>query len=347
MVDAIRVADVTPNSHSNDANQDSEPSIAVNPMNPDEIIITAFTPADPGESGGPVFWSIDGGVTWYLNFDVPGGASRDQSIAFATGSNALYGATLRGDEPTPTLGVFRTATPTAPGALIPLDKRTNIDQPWVEARTVATGPDAGKDRLYIGYNNDAASDSGGKSATVDVCLDAAAAKPTFHQVVLESRSVGAGLLDGYAIRPAAHDDGTVYVVYQRWTAGSFGANITTDIIVARDDDWGGGPSPFSALSDSSDNKPGRRVAKDVVIDDGGVLGQERLNNDLTIAVDPTDSNVVYIAWADNVDAEYTIRVRRSINRGVDWSGDLLTVPNATMACLGINTAGTVGLMYQQ
>ena len=61
---------------------------------------------------------------------------------------------------------------------------------------------------------------------------------------------------------------------------------------------------------------------------------------------PTDSDVVYVAWADNADRRYTIRVRRSLNRGVDWSGDLLTVPNATMAALAINTAGEVALMCQ-
>jgi len=77
------------------------------------------------------------------------------------------------------------------------------------------------------------------------------------------------------------------------------------------------------------------------------MGQERLNNDLAIAVDPSNSDIVYVAWADNSEKSYTLRVRRSTNRGVDWSGDLLTVPNATMAGLAINSVGRVGLMYQR
>jgi hypothetical protein len=346
MVDVVRVVNVIPNSHSNETNQDSEPSIAVGSGDPSNVVITAFTPVDVGSTGGPTFWSNDGGQTWNLNFDIPGGASRDQTVAYAAGGSELYGATLRGDAPgTTTLAVFRTPDPTVTGVLTALDKRTNIDQPWIEARIVGSGNDVGKDRVYLGYNNDGASDR--KSATVDTCLDARAANPAFTPVVLETRSVGSGLLDGYAIRPVSHADGTIYVAYERWTAGSFGSNITTDIIVARDDDWASGGSPFTALTDPSDNKPGRKVATGVVINDGGVIGQERLNNDLAIAVDPTNSNVVYIAWADNAGANYTIRVRRSLNRGVDWSGDLLTVDNATMACLSINTAGVVGLMYQQ
>ena len=85
----------------------------------------------------------------------------------------------------------------------------------------------------------------------------------------------------------------------------------------------------------------------MVINDGGFLGQERLNNDLAMAVDPGNSDIVYVAWADNAGPNYTLRVRRSLNRGVDWSGDLLTVDNATMTSMAINGVGQVGLMYQQ
>ena len=344
-MDAIRVVNVIPNSHSNETNQDSEPSIAVNPNNPAEIVVTAFTPPDSGLSDGPIYYSQDGGETWHLNFDVPGGGPGDQTVAFATTSNELYGAILRGDI-SKQLNAVRTANPAAASELPTFDKRSDIDQPWVEARTVVGGPDNGKDRLFLAYNNDGAA-LGTASASVDVCLDAQAASPAFTQVTLDPRSVGTGLLDGYAIRPVAHSDGTVYVAYEGWRSGTFGSNITTDIVVARDDNWGQGSPAFSDLKDPGDKKAGRLVQTGVVIDDGGILGQERLNNDLAIAVDPTNSDVVYLAWADNAGANYTLRVRRSLNRGVDWSGDLLTVDNATMACLAINGAGVAGLMYQQ
>jgi hypothetical protein len=45
---------------------------------------------------------------------------------------------------------------------------------------------------------------------------------------------------------------------------------------------------------------------------------------------------------------YTVHVRRSINRGVNWSAsDLLTVTNATNVALAIGASGTVGALYQQ
>ena len=93
----VKVVNAIPNDHSNEQNQDSEPSIAVNPNNPSEIVLTAFTPPDNGVTGGPLYYSSDGGTTWFFYFDVPGGEPNDQSIGFAGLSNELYTAVLRGD----------------------------------------------------------------------------------------------------------------------------------------------------------------------------------------------------------------------------------------------------------
>jgi hypothetical protein len=56
-----------------------------------------------------------------------------------------------------------------------------------------------------------------------------------------------------------------------------------------------------------------------------------------------------VAWGDNGGASsQTIHVRRSVNRGVDWSAtDLLTVTNALNPRIAINTFGTVGVLYQR
>src|SRR5262249_30215638 len=44
---------------------------------------------------------------------------------------------------------------------------------------------------------------------------------------------------------------------------------------------------------------------------------------------------------------YTLRVRRSLDRGNTWSADLLTISKADLACLAINSDGRVGFMYQR
>ena len=343
-MDVIQVVNIIPGSHSNETFQNSEPSIAVNPLNPAQMAVTAFTPPDLGTTSGPLYYSTDGGATWSIYFNLVGGQPHDQSIAYATSSNELFGAFMRGD--IGDLSVFRTTDPSTAGTLPTFDPRTGIDQPWAESKTVPGGSDKGKIRLYIGYNLSTVA-AATASACVDVCLDALAGSPTFTRVKLDPRPIGAGLQNGYAIRPVCHSDGTVYVAYEGWRSGSYGGDITTDIVVARDDNWGQGSPPFSDLQDAGDHKNGRIVEGGVVIDDGGILGQERLNNDLAIAVDPTNSDIVYVVWADNAGPNYTLRARRSLNRGEGWSGDLLAVDNATMASIIINDAGRVGLLYQQ
>jgi hypothetical protein len=331
----FRIVNAIPNDHSNETNFDAEPSIAVNPANPHEMTITAFTPTEGGNPNGPLFYSSDGGENWSLKFDIPGGMPLDQSPCFAKTSNELYLGALRGNNQD--LNVLRSADASS-GTVSIAESRPPVDQPWVEATSVTGGPDNGKDRLYVGYNGD-----GSHSATVDVCLDALAASPVFNPVQLDPRNPSPN--DGYEIRPAIHSDGTVYIAYQ--SRSSFvGNNSVADIVVARDDNWGSGGSPFSALTDPGDGKAGKLVATGVPINEGN-LGGVRLNNDLNIAVDPTNSGTVYIVWCDNAGPNYTLRVRRSLNRGVDWSGDLISADNATLATMIINSRGTVGLLYQQ
>jgi hypothetical protein len=92
---------------------------------------------------------------------------------------------------------------------------------------------------------------------------------------------------------------------------------------------------------------GRIVAKNVNFTWNGTLGQERLGGDLAIAVDPNNSSIVYIAFCDVQSGSYTIHIRRSQDRGVNWTPDLKTVSNAKNPVLAINSRGAVGLAYQQ
>src|SRR5215813_12550528 len=52
-----------------DTFNDGEPSIAVNPLNPNEIVITAFSGS--WGANAPVWHSMDGGNTWTKRFTVP------------------------------------------------------------------------------------------------------------------------------------------------------------------------------------------------------------------------------------------------------------------------------------
>ena len=72
-----------------------------------------------------------------------------------------------------------------------------------------------------------------------------------------------------------------------------------------------------------------------------------MGGDPAIAVDPRDSKIVFVAWADQTNDQYTLHVRRSSDSGATWSNDLRTIPNAKNPGLALNSNGKVGFLYQQ
>jgi hypothetical protein len=352
----VTIVNIVPRSSSGETHQDSEPNASVNPANPVQVVATAFTPDPLGGPNAPIYVSSDGGNSWYLNPIVPGGNSitgtNDITLSFSTGTSYLYVGDLRGDNVK--LNVLR-GTPTA---MEPWESLPQRDQPWVQAATVSGGPSAGKDRLYVGYNDFSAYPAPGPTATIGVSLDAAAGALVFlPPIKLDPRPA---VLDGPQVRPVIHSDGTIYAAYYGWRAstGVFGSNTlvitAADVVVVRDDNWGSGAAPFTALGDPGDHLPGLRVVQGASFPFhisgfmfGYDPGQNRRMGNLTMAVDPRASATVYLAYADVQPAGYTVHVRRSTTKGVTWSADLLAVTNATNPALAISSDGTVGLLYQQ
>ena len=354
-----QVVNMIPNSLSGESNQDSEPNIAVNPANPDQIASSAFTPnpGGPTTTTAPIFVSSDGGATWVLNNIVPSQEStHDITLRFATLTNNLYAGILRaGAMVDGTRDILRTNNYIGSGIMTQLVTQDHMDQPYVEAASVVLRPSgAAVDRVYVG-NEDRArfgpalgGTGTGQTAVVDLSQDATTAPPSgFTQVLIEQRATQR---NGPPVRPAVHPDGTVYVLTYRRTA--FNNPIATvDVIVSRDDQWGASAQPFQALIDHGDNMAGVRVVtqRSLPFDPStGQLGQERLvGSNLSIAIDPRDSRVVFIAWADRVATnDYTLHVRRSADGGATWSEDLRTVTNATNPALAVNSVGKVAFLYQ-
>jgi hypothetical protein len=80
----------------------------------------------------------------------------------------------------------------------------------------------------------------------------------------------------------------------------------------------------------------------------GFLGLQRTGGDVSIAVDPKNSDIVYAAYNDDQPNNvYALHVLRSTDRGRTWSAELKRVNNALNPALAINTDGTLGLLYQQ
>jgi hypothetical protein len=344
MAPGILVVNMIPRSRSGETNQDSEPNLAVNPANPQQIVGSAFTPDPGGGPNAPIYFSTDGGNTWKLNSIIPGNGqfgTGDITVRFTT-SNTLYAGILRGDVSL-RMNILRTANFTSPTPMTVLVSRDNVDQPYIQAARVLVGT-AQKDVVFNGDNDFGA--TGGKTATIDHTTDGQAGSPAFKKTRIDSRTPFG--VDAPSIRPTVHPNGTVYGAYLHRLDAS-GSVRHYDVVVVRDDKFGTSTSPFTALKDPGDNLPGRRIVTNRLVPwlTPG-LGQERTGSSLSIAVDPTDSKVVYVAWADRVGTDdYTLHVRVSRDGGANWSNDLLTITNATNPALAVNSAGKIGFLYQQ
>jgi hypothetical protein len=227
-----------------------------------------------------------------------------------------------------------------------VDRRgKGVDQPYIAAATFAAGAGKKKDRVYVG-DNDFNADKG-RTATIDQTLNGADAKPAFTTTRIESRPPSSQ--DGPPIRPAIHSDGTVYGVFHSWRSfNNSSGEGTADVVVVRDDKGGASPNPFTDLIDPSDHKSGIRVVRGAKFNFNGVLGLQRTGGDVGIAIDPKNSDIVYVAYNDDQpDGSYALHILRSTDRGQTWSPELKRVNNALNPAMAINTDGKLGLLYQQ
>ena len=269
------VVNMVPETSSNESNQDSEPNLAVNPTNPLQMAGSAFTPNPPLVPPGtsPIYLSADGGLTWTLSSIVPG-SNHDITLRFGGTSNTLYVSWIDLRGVFAHTNILRVTPFPTPSSLTVLQSISRpcffffckvIDQPYVEATTVLAGPSTGNERVYIGENDLAKAGSNGgngDTASLNQSLDAATAAPPggFN---LPSQYVDARQpcnQDAPSVRSAMHSSGVVYVAFIH--DSQCPSPLTADIMVARDDSWGAGATPYSDLT-GADGKPGMAVATGV------------------------------------------------------------------------------------
>jgi len=338
----ITIVNMIQPSLSGETSHDTEPNIAVNPANVQQIGGTAFSPDPMGGSQGSVYRSTDEGSTW----DEPdffATQTVDQTLRFAGDSNILYASYL---DPSPvSLHVVKktdiTVTGLAPQIYTQLGSypTTYFDQPYIQAYSVMGGSGVSADRVYVGGNHHGLSRI---PAAIIQSLDAGAASPVFNEYQIEARTVNR---NGPQVRIAAHPDGRIYAVFYSET-GSAGGSTIANVTIVRDDNWGSGATPYTDLKDS-DTVAGKRIATGIQYTWFYLVGNQRTVGDLSIAVDPRDSSTVYVAWAELLSGVYTIHLVRSTDHGATWPSELLTVTNATHPCLAVTSHGKIGYLYQQ
>jgi hypothetical protein len=333
------IVNMTPASSHSETALDGEPFLAVNPNDPDIMFATAFTPNSGGvfTKTAPIYYTIDAGRTWEHR-SILDSEYRTRDVTVATGKvpKKLFAALLRFPNYDFRLSVQRWDSPT--GVLATeLMTKTWVDQPYIH-----TTNDEENDVLLIGYNNVKASAT--KTASIDVSKDGGA---SFSTTIIEHRETPGR--DGAPVRVSAAPDGTVYAAFQGWRQKDTKGHVTSDIVVVRDDSHGA--SQFKDLDDPLDKLTGRVVLSTPILVNSEVsnLGCERVGSALSIAADPTNSDIVYLAWGDqsNEASVQTLRVRRSADRGKSWSSDLVNIPDATNPALAVSETGVVAFAYQR
>ena len=334
----IAIVDIIPQANSAETGQNSEPSLAIDPLDPSKIVAGAFSPVST-----PFFLSTDGGATWsgYGGLD-----TFDKSLAWAADGSAALTATLTSNSDislytgTTASGNFGSPIFTYDG----VNNTNNIDQPWIR-----TGP---PNNVYVAYNDLGVTN--GETASLLVSTDGGS---TFTPVTLDRvgspPSVGQ---DAPSVRLAV-DGSTVYAAFTRWTSFNGTDSAGNDyygaqVIVVRSDT--GATDGFNKLGNNGD---GISVSADPITsvfsnrnNSSITLGQERTGGDLAIAVDPNNSQHVTIAY-DNAGAigsgQLQLTVAESTDGGATWSTKFVTsaATRSAQPALAISGNGTIGLLY--
>jgi hypothetical protein len=157
----------------------NEPSVAVNPLNPNEIVVSSFSyGTNTTGSGANIFYSTNGGVNWTSQFTVPApsaGVGIPEDWNFQYDSSGVLHAVVLGGCNACNIYQGSTTNPTSLAAwtwtgggtrINPAATANNVDQPWLAVQ-------GGK--VFVGYDDFtsgtavrlAASVNNGASFTID------------------------------------------------------------------------------------------------------------------------------------------------------------------------------------
>jgi Bacterial Ig-like domain (group 3)/BNR/Asp-box repeat len=331
----------------------NEPSIAVNPANPDQIAITRF--ASTWNGNADVLYSTDGGITWTEQTSIPpppgvagtSGGPFDQTIDYGR-NGTLYGTFLTC---TPATGGGCSATSVVTGSTTDPTKasswswngnpaqltsgtRTNVDQPWLLVNRDPTT--ASQDNVYVAYDDFGA----GPDARVAVSYGAIPVNITADN----KAGTASPLATNPGLRLATDPrNGTVYSLYEQSSGSSQPKSVTYKLNRSTDGgaNWtlNGDTDGLTVDTVDSDQAPGFKF--------GGV--NALLGGVDHAAVDPVNGDV-YVAYGQDVSGGNQIKIRRLTDNGsgglnVGAAADVSSSTDAALPSVAVLSDGTVGVLY--
>jgi Bacterial Ig-like domain (group 3) len=330
----------------------SEPSIAVNPANPNQIAITRFGASWNGNAD--MLFSTNGGITWTNQASIPvppgvagtAGCPCDQTIDFGL-DGVLYGTFLTctpggGGCSATTVVSGSTTNPASAAswqwngnpAQLTSGTRTNVDQPWLLTNRDPTN--AGQTDVYVAYDDF----GGGPDARVAGSFGVNPLNFTVDQIA----GTESPLSTNPGLRLAADpNNGTMYALYETSTGSSQPKSVTYHLNRSTDGGatWtlNGNANGLVVDTVNSDQAPGFKFGTVNALL-GGVDHA---------AVDPTNSDV-YVVYGQDVSGGNQIRIRRLTPNGsgglnVGAAQNVSTSTDTALPSIAILANGTIGVLY--
>jgi hypothetical protein len=351
VIDPI-VHNTDPSLNNNDFWSDSEDSIAINPQNPNELVILGFADSFGPSSNGALFHSTDSGATWTKNLSIPqppgltDGFINDQTLDWGR-NNQLGYAVLT----TENIVSVVTNNPTSPSAwnydvVNGVTQLTNhltpgsvggADQPWT-----LTNRDpviASQDNVYTAYDDFNNSDGiDGPDMHVAVSYGVVPLNFTVDVKIGNStNSINPGLR--LAKDPST---GFMYAIWQRCTANCGSNAPTISYMLNRSTDGG----HTWALNG---NSAGVSVASGVSTQPWPKFGTVNalLGGVDHAAVDPRNG-AVYVVYGTQSNGVDRLGIRRLTfsNGNVTIGGEtIVTNLESAIPQVAVDTNGTVGVFF--
>jgi hypothetical protein len=317
---------------------DTEPSIAVNPLNPLEIAVVTFSEGWGPTQMAPVWKSNDGGMTWRKVFQLPqpvAGSTGpgDQKIAFDS-AGRLFVAELGSGLSPPRCFVFRQTgaadAPLTPG-MVYCDDQPHLDvdrapagscfnrlySPWLDFSVI---PERSMDS--------SSTDSGVTMVNV----------PVYPPRPFPNRTT----------RIALAPDGRAYVVYKTREGAVGGDFENAHFRVNRSDNCG---VAWDALGADGVSIHGAAAVQTFFTTQFGNPAKGKVararSSDAWIAVDPGDGDV-YAAYVSKDGSGFgQIYVARSTDQGTTWVSTRVTdgTHHSAYPEVAVTNNGTVGVLY--
>jgi hypothetical protein len=323
--------------------RDTEPSIAVNPRNPQEIAIVTFSESWSPSEGAPVWKSVDGGATWtkvrvLMRPPSLRNGPGDQAVAYDS-NGRLFVAEMDIPGATGTAAFVYIYRETGSG-LVP-GTAFGDDQPQISVDRSTTGPC--KNRIYspwLNIRNQITQNLPAESMVTYSNDDGL--------TVTTSKANNTPGEKNRTTRLAIAPNGKAYIMFKSHSTSGTDRFQSTSFKVVRSDDcgttWGAlgvagvsvhGPGNVMSWFTSSFGNPSK-----------GKVSRAR-SSDGWIAVDPSDGDV-YVAYVNKDESGFgQIFVARSTDEGETWVSHRVTdgQHNSAFPEIAVAANGSIGLLF--